>query len=58
MTTALITRGMVCVRQVQVLLEGRPVLIQVKEVKPKLKKVEYTETTDDLHPRILKIEEQ
>ena len=37
MTTALITRGMICVKQV--LLEGRPELTQVKEVKPKLKKV-------------------
>ena len=58
MTTALITRGMVCIREVQVVLEGSPTVTQVKEVKPKLKKVEYTETTDDLHPRILKVEEQ
>lgn len=56
MTIALLTRGMVCPKQV--LLEGRPVVVQVQEVKPGLKKVEVTPTSDDLRPTIIKVEEQ
>jgi hypothetical protein len=42
----------------QLVLEGKPTVVQVSEVKPGLKKVEVTPTSDDLKPVILKVEEQ